>query len=140
MVGLELEGSALVEHAPVRLPDLFAGAPAQVAVRLRPEGGAITVRGRVPGGAWEAFVAVPPLACGEGSPAAATRFARERVEDLETARAAGQPAGELDAEITRLGRAFQITTRLTSWVAIDEQVSVDPRSPVRRASMPHELP
>lgn len=140
VVGLELEGSALLEHAPARLPDLFAGAPAQVAVRLRPEGGAITVRGRVPGGLWEAFVAVPALACGEGSAAAATRFARERVEDLETARAAGQHASEADAEITRLGKAFQIATRLTSWVAIDEHVSVDPRDPTRSERMPHELP
>src|SRR5207302_10005392 len=38
VVDLVLEGSALVEHAPKRLPDLFAGAPALCALALAPAG------------------------------------------------------------------------------------------------------
>src|SRR5262249_55863645 len=53
LVNLTISGSALVEHAPARLPDLFAGAPALVGVALRPEGGELAVSGRTADGTWE---------------------------------------------------------------------------------------
>jgi Ca-activated chloride channel family protein len=65
-------------------------------------------------------------------------YARERVEDLEAIAAAGEGSG-VDAEIERLGLTFQIATRLTSWVAISEEPSVDAGQPVRRERIPHEL-
>ena len=42
LVELSVFGSALVEHAPRRLPDLFAGAPALGSVALPPEGGVLS--------------------------------------------------------------------------------------------------
>src|SRR5262249_42074009 len=39
VVDLAIEGSAHLGHAPASLPDLFAGSPALVGVKVRPEGG-----------------------------------------------------------------------------------------------------
>ena len=35
---------------------------------------------------------------------------------------------------------FQISTRLTSWVAVDQVTAVDPRDPTRRVHVPQNLP
>jgi Ca-activated chloride channel family protein len=137
VVGLELSGPALVDHAPAALPDLFAGAPALVALALRPEGGQLFARGRTATGEWREAITVPACAPDQGPRAAVRLHARERVEDLETRAAAGQ---EFDAEIERIGLEAQISTRLTSWIAVSEEPTVDPQRPTRRVRMPQELP
>jgi len=136
---LELSGSVLLAHAPERLPDLYAGMPVRIALRLRPEGGAIRARGRTPAGAWEASVNIAPVGAAEGNAAAVTLYGRERVEDLEMWKA-GDSGARVDAEIERVGLDFQIATRLTSWVAVSEEPTVDPTQPIRRERIPHALP
>jgi Ca-activated chloride channel family protein len=140
LVDVSLGGSALVDHAPARLPDLFAGAPALIGLSLRPEGGHLIVRGRTQDGTWEQRLEVPALAVGQGNPAVAALYGREAVEDLELRLAAGGHARDVDADIERLGVDFQIATRLTSWIAVSEEQTVDPGDPLRRQRMPHELP
>ena len=140
LVDLALSGSALAEHAPEKLPDLFARAPALISVRLRPEGGELVVRGRTPEGSWEQRLRVGPEHEIHGNPGIAALFGREKVEDLEMALAAGQSARDIDASIEQVGLGYQISTRLTSWIAVSEEVTVDPGEPWRRERMPHELP
>jgi Ca-activated chloride channel family protein len=135
-----LAGDALVAFAPSRLPDLYAGSPALAAVELRPEGGTLVVRGRTATGTWEQTVRVPACAPGEGAAAAAALFARERVEDLELRRAAGAEPHQIDAAIEEVGLAFQIATRLTTWIAVSQEITVDPSAPTRREEVPQELP
>lgn len=136
---VEVHGSALIESAPARLPDLFAGAPALAALALRPEGGSLRVLGRTAEGRFEQRLEVRSTSPGEGSAAAVALFGREKVEDLEM-RAAGGEAGEHDPAIEQIGLHFQIATRLTSWVAVSSEVDVDPTRPARREEMPHALP
>jgi Ca-activated chloride channel family protein len=136
LVDLELSGSALIEQAPAQLPDVFAGAPVVAALALRPEGGELVVRGALAGGDWVQRIRVPARRPGEGSPAIGKLFARERVADLEARSTVGE---ELDAQIEELGLRFQISTRLTSWVAIDERRRAEGR-PGRTEDVPQELP
>jgi Ca-activated chloride channel homolog len=138
VVDLELEGSALLQHAPARLPDLFQGAPACIGLELTPAGGKLRIKGRTADGPWSTTLDVPP-APNNGSPAVAKLFGRERVNDLEMNIAAGE-SGNWDKEIERVGLVFQVATKMTSWVAIDEQVSVDPDAPTRRQKVPQQLP
>ncbi len=136
---LELSGSALLESAPARIPDVLAAAPVLVAVRLRPEGGEVRARGRTTAGPWTGSLVVAPVAAGAGNPAVVVHYGREAVEDLEVRRVAEEDAA-LDGAIERLGLAFQIATRLTSWVAVSEEPGVDPRAPWRRERIPQALP
>ncbi|HEU4405074.1 MAG TPA: VIT domain-containing protein [Polyangiaceae bacterium] len=136
---LSIEGDALVAFAPEHLPDLYAGAPVLVAVKARPEGGALRVRGVTDEGLWEQTVELPALGPGEGDQAVVTLFGRERVDDLEMRVAAGGPRAGLDASIEAAGLAYQIATRLSSWVAVSEERTVD--GPAwRRERVPHEVP
>lgn len=138
VVDLVLKGDGLLEHAPRRLPDLYANSPALISVKLARSGGTLRVRGRTASGPWEARVEAQ--ADDHGSPGVIGCFARERVEDHELARTAGVDEGEADAAITQLGLQFQIATRLTSWVAISDRVDVDPTDPTRRETVPQEIP
>jgi Ca-activated chloride channel family protein len=138
VVDVRLEGDALAETAPARLPDLFAGAPALVAARLLPQGGELVVRGRTADGPWSARVHVPAVQPGDGSPSLSALFAREKVEDLELRHAAGDRS--VDEAIAALGIEYRIATRLTSWIAVSASAKVDPRDPSRRESIPQELP
>jgi Ca-activated chloride channel family protein len=137
---LELGGSALEGHAPRRLPDLLGGKPVLAAVRLKTEGGALTVRGRTPGGPWQERITVQSIEPGHGPTSVIALYGRETVEDLEVDLAVGENRREIDTTIERLGLEFGIATRLTSWVAISEEPTVDPRRPVKYERMPQELP
>jgi Ca-activated chloride channel family protein len=137
---LSLGGDALLDHAPACLPDLFAGAPALLSLRLRPEGGLLQLQGQTADGPWSAQLQVPPQHHGEGSPSLPALHARERVEDLEALRARGRDQRALDQQIEQLGLDFQISTRLTSWIAVTEQRTVSPGSTSRKENVSQELP
>lgn len=141
VTGLQVQGEALLAQAPAHLPDLYAGAPALVSLKLRPEGGPIEVSGKTAAGPWRARVQAPACAAGHGSGALAPLFGREAVEDLEMARTiAPEQHQDIDQTIEQLGLELQISTRLTTWVAISEEATVDPTRPTRREVMPTELP
>lgn len=140
VVDLVVEGAAVADRAPSRLPDLHAGAPARIALRLRAEGGSVTVRGRTADGTWSRTVDVPAAPALPAGEAPAKLFARERAADLETELSSGRPRAEVDAALVAIGLRFGIATRLTSWVAVDDVASVDPNAPTRREVVPQQLP
>ena len=47
---------------------------------------------------------------------------------------------DVDGMIERTGLDFQIATRLTSWVAVSEEATVDPGQPTRRERIPQMVP
>ncbi len=137
---LVLEGAGLRELAPRQLPDLYAEAPALIAARVAAGGGELVLRGRTAEGAFEQRLRVPALARGEGPAGVVALFAREKVEDIEMALTAGGPRHVLDAELAATGVAYQVATRLTSWVAVSERVTVAAEAARRVVEQPHELP
>ena len=134
---VRVTGSALLEVAPRQVPDLFAGCPALISLALRPEGGELFIEGTVANGTFAHRIAVDAQTLGSGDPGVAARFGREKVEDLEMMLSAGQSG--IDAQIEATGLAFQIATRLTSWIATTEHATVDPSAKTRTENQPHEL-
>ncbi len=130
---MTLSGDAVVEHAPELLPDVFSAPSDRGEARGRR-------RLALVGDArpWDAN-RVPPT-----GPARATGlvalFARECVADLETRLSLGKNTRGFDREIESLGTTFQISTRLTSWVAVDTVVSTEPGGRSRKESVPQEVP
>ncbi|HVV86949.1 MAG TPA: VIT domain-containing protein [Kofleriaceae bacterium] len=135
LVDVTIGGSALVAHAPEHLPDVFDGSPLVAALALLPEGGELIVRGRLADGGYEQRIAVPARRAGEGNGAIAALYGRERVADLETRAQLGEA---VDRELEGLGLRFQIATRMTSWVAVDESRTVERGG--RHEVVPQELP
>ncbi len=139
VVALPRGAPALRAPARARPPDLYAGAPSLLSLKLRPEGGELWVEGDAVEGPWRRSLQVAPLAAGAGDQGLAALYAREADEDLELAIAAGKPRREYNQKIEDLGLAFQISTRLTSWIAVREAVSEHPAAP-RPVVLPQDLP
>jgi Ca-activated chloride channel family protein len=140
LTDVSVSGTAVEQCAPARPPDVFAGAPSLLSVSLRPEGGELVVRARTASGDFERRLAVPPAMPGEANAALAKLYGRERVEDLELQIAAGFDQADINQQIERAGLELQISTRLTSWVAVSKERTVDPGAPTRREDIPVELP
>ncbi|MEN0063440.1 MAG: VIT and VWA domain-containing protein [Myxococcota bacterium] len=137
LVDVELQGSALITQAPARIVDVLAGHPATAGLTLRPEGGQLVVTARTPTGAFRQVIDVPATPPNHGRRVVAPRYARQRVADLEVARAAGE---SVDAEVEQLGLTYGTATRLTSWLAETERSTVDPTAPTREQTVPQVLP
>lgn len=135
-----IEGSALVRHAPRHVPDVFAGSPIVAGLELSPAGGELVVRGRRAHDTWEQRISVPARAPGSGNAAIAALYAREHVADLEMQWSAGEGVGEIDRAIESTGVGFQISTRMTSWVAVDPARRVATEGGARHEVVPQELP
>jgi Ca-activated chloride channel family protein len=134
LTNVEISGSALLRHAPEQVPDVFEGAPLVAALALRPEGGELVVRGQLARESWEQSIKLTAKAVGEGNQAIVALYGRERVADVE----AHAMFGTVDGEIEDLGLTFQIATRMTSWVAVDESRVVT--GPSKSELIPQELP
>jgi Ca-activated chloride channel family protein len=137
---LTVDGDGAAAVSPARLPDLFAASPVLISLRLGAPGSAVRVRGKTERGAWEQTIRVPEAAPAAAGGAVRARFARDRVEDHELHLAAGGDAGEIDRAIEALGVDYQIATRLTSWVAVSRERTVDPAAKRRAETQPQELP
>jgi Ca-activated chloride channel family protein len=134
LTNVELGGSALLRHAPALMPDCFEGSPLVAALALRPEGGELVVRGQLGSDTWQQTLHVPATKPGDGNGAIVALYGRERVADVE----AHALFSTVDGEVEELGITFQIATRMTSWIAIDESSKVT--GPTRVQLIPQELP
>jgi Ca-activated chloride channel homolog len=121
-----------------KLPDLYAGAPVLIPVRLPREGGTIVLRGRTSFGDFYQEISV--VADGVARPNVRVLYGREAVLDVEMRVGAGEYSRDADAEIERLGLSYGIATRMTSFVAVDTIRTVDPTKPTRRESVSQALP
>jgi len=111
-----------------------------VGLKLSPAGGGLVVRGRSVEGPWERRLTVPPTDHGHGDGIATSLYGRAAVEDLETGPTGGRERALVDKEVRRFGLEFGIATRLTSWVAVSEEPTVDPRQAARTTRIPQEAP
>ncbi len=139
VVDITLEGTALLDE-PSHVHDLLSASPSLIPVRLHPDGGMLIVRGRTADGSWEQHLQVPATVPGEGPPTISARWARERIEELELDLACGGDRQEIDCRIEKVAREHSVSSRMTSWVAVAEEPSVDPRDPVRIERIPQVLP
>jgi Ca-activated chloride channel homolog len=134
LTNVEIAGSALIRHAPEKIPDVFEGAPLVAALAINPDGGELVVRGQLANETWEQRIRVPANKIGEGNQAIAALYGRERVADVE----AHMFVDTANGEVEELGMMFQIATRMTSWIAVDDSTTVS--GPFRDELVPQELP
>jgi Ca-activated chloride channel homolog len=139
-IDVTVTGTAVREVAPAAIGDLLGGAPSRISARIDPAGGTVVITARTATGVERREMRLDPVAPGAGRRVIATRFARERVEDLETGLAGGERHELVDAAIEALGLRHRIATRRTSWVAATDEATVDPGDPTRRETIPHQLP
>jgi Ca-activated chloride channel family protein len=136
MTGLSLrwEEASPPETYPQRLPDLYAGEPLFVSFRTGPSPVAsrAVLTGQVAGGPVRIELGIAPDAApGSG---VATRWARARVEDLMDGLYRGADEGAVRREVIGVALGFDLVTRYTSLVAVEEFPSADGSWTTRRVA------
>ena len=119
-VALQWEGAELREVYPDRLPDLYPGEPLLVSFRIgdtNPDG-RIVLSGRLREGTVQADFQL----AGNASPGAgiATRWARAKVGSVMDSLHEGADPAMVRREVVQLGLAFNLVTRYTSLVAVED--------------------
>lgn len=129
------------DTSPSPIPDLFAGQPLTVFGRYKAGGsGVVTVRGRLAGRPFRQTVEVTLPDEEHDHAAIATLWARARVASLERRMHDG-PSDALEEELAEVALRHSLVTRLTSFVAVERRVVVDPAGgPPRLVAVASELP
>ena len=123
-----------IETYPQRLPDLYAGEPLFVSFRMGPSGGAAraSLTGQVAGGPIRIDLGVA-LDTARGS-GVATRWARAKVEDLMDGLRRGADEPTVRREVIGVAQRFDLVTRYTSLVAVEEFPSARGAATTRRVT------
>lgn len=139
-VKVEFDGFSADDIAPWPVPDVFARRPVVVVGRFKGERvGTIRVSGRSGEADWSTAVDVAMATKLNSTGMLGRLWARQRIaelSDMQTLR--------LDevrkAEVTQLGLRYNLLTKYTSFVAVDEVVRRVPTDPLRTVAQPSLLP
>ncbi|MEB3827916.1 VIT domain-containing protein [Phormidium sp. CCY1219] len=139
-IEVEWEGSgAPAEVYPSVAPDLFAQQPLVVFGRKADRArGQLRVTGMTANG--DRYEQLFRMAFDEGgNPAIAQLWARQRIKDLMGQMYGGETKSGVDA-VTDTALAYRLLSPYTAFVAVSEEVRVDPDGTTRRVQVPVELP
>ncbi len=135
--GLDLDSTAT---SPMRLPDVYAGAPVTIFGRYRgtaPVDAAIEIRATSMGEAMQQRVAREPHAV--PAPWLGASWARAAIRDLEDRYAAAQ-SSELEAKIISISKTFTVLSRFTAFLAIDRSQIANQGGKLHQVVQPVESP
>lgn len=136
-LSLAIEGGEVREVCPSAIDDLFAGQPVTVLGRYEGEGPCrfVLTGTSADGRPFRQHVDVELPAVSDEAPGLSRLWAKRRIEALlELADEEPSKAREVKEEVTRLALACSLTTRYTSLVAVDSEVSA--KGPARRVEQP----
>ncbi len=139
-VKVAFEGWQVDQLAPWPVPDVFARRPVVLAGRFRGEAsGKVRVSGCSGESEWKTEVAVASASRLTSAGLIGRLWARHRIAELSDLQ--GLKLDEArKAEVTQLGLRFNLLTKYTSFVAIDEVVRRAPTEPLRPVVQPSLLP
>ncbi len=131
-------GDNAADATPGLLPDLHKGEPLVVAAKLARPGGTLEIKGSIGDQPWIVTLPLTNAAQGTGL---SKLWARRKIADAEVAKTLRSltPA-EADKAILALALEHHLVSRLTSLVAIDQEVSRAPGQPLARSDIPLNLP
>ncbi len=128
------------EPYPAVIPDLYAGEPLLVSVRLpaRPAGQTLSVSGRIGGRAWHSRIGLGDAA--ESSSGIATLWARKRIEDILDRKITGASEEQVRADVLPVALKHQLVSPYTSFVAVEERISRPLDAALNTKALPNARP
>jgi Ca-activated chloride channel family protein len=131
------DGSAVIEQAPARVPDLYADEPIEVAVRSRSPLASVTVSARLGESDWTYTI---PLRAGEDAAGVHALWARRRIDDLLVQQRLGAATDEVREAVVDIAVHHQLVSRFTSLVAVDRTPQRPEDAGLRAAAVVTRLP
>lgn len=119
---LELPAGIEAEYWPQELPDLYAGQPLLIAMKLNRMPTHLTLHGRQPE-PWQQQLSLPAEQQHAG---AAVLWARQKIEVLMDQLSQGQDPEQVRQEVLEVALKHRLLSAYTSFVAVDEQPARKP--------------
>jgi len=139
-VQVAFDGFSVDQLAPWPVPDVFARRPVLLAGRFRGEsGGRIRISGRSGENDWHGEIDVAAAAKLNSTGLIGRLWARQRIAELSDMQELKLDEAR-KAEVTQLGLRYNLLTKYTSFVAVDEVVRRVPTDPLRTVAQPSLLP
>ncbi len=127
-----------VEMYPAKIPDLYLGEPLMVLARSTEAMAQVNISGQLAGKPWSRSLKV------SGAPQATNLdklWARQKVDALISAQVVrGEAVEKIKPEIVKLGVEHQLSTRYTSFVAIEEKISKPEHLTAKNKQVPNLMP
>lgn len=114
---IRITGAGVHEVVPSRVPDLYAGAPLAVAMKMESGGQPIEVSGRMGDAAWSEILTVESSDERGGGE---MDWAQRAVQDLRRGYLRGESQARMRESIVVLGLKHHLVTPYTSMVAVDK--------------------
>ena len=131
-------GDATADATPALLPDLYRGEPLVLAAKLAAATGMLEIKGAIGEQPWVVRLPLAQAAVGQGL---SKVWARRKIADAEVARTLRAVTPEAtDKAILALALEHHLVSRLTSLVAVDQEISRASGERLTRADIPLNLP
>ena len=127
------------EIYPQKIPDLYAGEPLIVAMKLNaiPEAIRVSGQGKTE---WTATIGTLEENAYQEKKGLSSLWARAKIESLMGKVLRENNAAELEREITQIALQHQLVSRYTSFVAVEGVIQRDPVDPVKQEQIANLLP
>jgi Ca-activated chloride channel family protein len=139
-IAVEWPGGVVAEMYPGVIPDLYAGEPVFVRVRLSSEvrdSDLVIVRGNSSAGGWGAEL---PVNIREPSPGIGALWARARIGSLMDDRRRGVDEEQIRQAVTETALAHHLVSKYTSLVAVDKTPARPQSEGLKSEQVPNLLP
>jgi Ca-activated chloride channel family protein len=133
---VQLPGGTVAEQWPQKLPDLYAGEPLLVAMKLSGPADQITVSG-YSDKHWQQPVTLPATS---NHPGTASLWARRKIADLMDRITLGAPETDIAPQITAVALRHQLVSRYTSFIAVEETISRPAHEPLLHDTVRNQAP
>lgn len=126
------------DTTPGLLPDLYRGEPLVLAAKLGGTSGTLEIKGNIGERPWVVRLPLANAAPGVGL---SKVWARRKIADAEVARTLRAVTSEVtDKVVLALALEHHLVSRLTSLVAVDQEIARKPGEQLTRADVPLNLP
>lgn len=126
---------------PNPMPDLYRGQPvvAHIKTDIAPTPDSLSISGTSNNQPW--VVSLSPNIDGKSNSGLDKLWAREKINQLNTLNITSGDRNRHDAEIEKLGLAYQLVTKKTSFVAVEEKIARDPlTTPMKQKNIANKMP
>ena len=133
---VQLPDNVVAERWPQKLPDLYAGEPLLVTMKLSAPTDRVTVSG-YSHQHWQQAVTLP---VSSNHPGTASLWARRKIADLMDRITLGAPETDIAPQITQVALRHQLVSRYTSFIAVEETVSRPAYEPLLQDTVRNQAP
>ncbi|PID65629.1 MAG: marine proteobacterial sortase target protein [Gammaproteobacteria bacterium] len=140
-ISVALPSSLNAEIYPDPMPDLYLGQPvvAHIKSDSLPTNDSISISGKAQGEPWLKNLNARLL--GETSSGLDKLWAREKINKFNTLNITTGDPNRHDADIEQLGLAYQLVTKKTSFVAVEEKITRDPMTTsMKKKAVANQMP